>query len=409
MSAALTAASKLDSILHLNFQKLSQEYPPLQSFLQEGHIDFWNEDAVLTLTKAILKVYFALELCLPKNRLCPMVPNRVLYLDYVQKLLQSTMDDFDNEKVTGLDIGTGASCIYPLLGCRLFSFSFLGTEIDSSSYDAACSNVSDNHLEDKIRLENRCKTDALLSSCPTGQEFTFVMCNPPFYGSDEELINYKDSLPNSVCTGNENEMITEGGEVEFARRILRESKYRREILWFTCLLGKKSSLADLIHDLRDEKIDNYGIYEIYAGKTKRWILSWSFSNRRPPNHLIRPKFFSIPKLLPRKTLYEWNVTMDKQTFFDVLNGFLDNMNVQYSYLNYEKIVVFSNGISWSRKARRTGKHQNPSQTSIKDGFRCTISYDNFKGQSCWKEGNDYLVYESFCSTLHRKYKESYPS
>ncbi|WBW73249.1 23S rRNA/U6 snRNA (adenine-N(6))-methyltransferase Mtl16 [Schizosaccharomyces osmophilus] len=405
MSTALTAASKLDSILHLDFQKLSQEYPPLQHFLQEGHIDFWDQGAVLTLAKAILKVYFSLELSLPKNRLCPMVPNRVLYLDYIESLLQSTIVDFDNEKVIGLDIGTGASCIYPLLGCKLYSFNFLATEIDSSSYDAACSNVMNNRLEDKIKLEHRCEAASFLSRYPSGQEFTFVICNPPFYGSNEEIFNNKDRLPNSICSGSKNEMITQGGEVEFARRILQESKCRREILWFTCLLGKKSSLADLIHDLRDEKIDNYGIYEIHVGKTKRWILSWSFSRRRPLNHLIRPAFFSLPKLLPRKTLYEWDVSINNQTFFEVLDGFLDSMNVEHSRY-HEKVAIFSNGISWSRKARRTGKHQNPSQISMEDSFRCTISYDNFKGQCCWKEGKDYLVYESFCSTLHRKYKES---
>ncbi|EPY52342.1 hypothetical protein SPOG_01668 [Schizosaccharomyces cryophilus OY26] len=77
METAFTNESKLDSILHLDFQKLSQTYPPLKPFLQGGHIDFWNQDAVLTLSKAILEVYFSLDLSLPKNRLCPMVPNRL--------------------------------------------------------------------------------------------------------------------------------------------------------------------------------------------------------------------------------------------------------------------------------------------------------------------------------------------
>jgi len=32
--------------------------------------------------------------------------------------------------VRGLDIGTGASAIYPLLGARVYGWSFLGTDID---------------------------------------------------------------------------------------------------------------------------------------------------------------------------------------------------------------------------------------------------------------------------------------
>ncbi|EPY52343.1 DUF890 family protein [Schizosaccharomyces cryophilus OY26] len=260
-------------------------------------------------------------------------------------------------------------------------------------------------MEDKINLELRSENHSLLSKHPSSQEFSFVMCNPPFYGNEEELMNNKERVPYAVCTGSKNEMITQGGEVDFARRILQESKYRRDISWFTCLLGKKSSLVDVVQDLRNEKIDNYGIYEINLGKTKRWILSWSYSHRRPYNHLIRPASFSLPKLLPRKTLYEWNVGMDKQTFFETLDRFLDTMNVECSRHD-DKVSVFSNGISWSRKARRMSKHQNPSQTNMGDNLWCTVCYNNDKGQCCWTEGKDYLVYESFCSTLHRKFKEN---
>lgn len=50
------------------------------------------------------------------------VPNRLNYLLWIQSLLDTTSesysDAFDAERqVIGLDIGTGASCIYPLLGC----------------------------------------------------------------------------------------------------------------------------------------------------------------------------------------------------------------------------------------------------------------------------------------------------
>lgn len=52
------------------------------------------------------------------------------------------------------------------------------------------------------------------------------MCNPPFYSSQaeiEQLAGDKDFAPHAVCTGSENEMITQGGEVAFVSRMIEES------------------------------------------------------------------------------------------------------------------------------------------------------------------------------------------
>ena len=52
------------------------------------------------------------------------------------------------------------------------------------------------------------------------------MCNPPFYSSQaeiEQLAENKDFAPHAVCTGSENEMITQGGEVAFVSRMIEES------------------------------------------------------------------------------------------------------------------------------------------------------------------------------------------
>ena len=47
--------------------------------------------------------------------------------------------------------GTGASCIYPLLGAKLNGWHFLATEVDESSVSFAEENVKSNGLESKIR------------------------------------------------------------------------------------------------------------------------------------------------------------------------------------------------------------------------------------------------------------------
>lgn len=61
------------------------------------------------------------------------VPNRLNYLLWIQSLLQSSSDKYTDayypeREVIGLDIGTGASCIYPLLGCAQYpKWRFAGT------------------------------------------------------------------------------------------------------------------------------------------------------------------------------------------------------------------------------------------------------------------------------------------
>ena len=47
-------------------------------------------------------------------------------------------------------IGTGASCIYPLLGATINGWSFLATEILPDSVKCAGENVARNSLEEKV-------------------------------------------------------------------------------------------------------------------------------------------------------------------------------------------------------------------------------------------------------------------
>lgn len=55
------------------------------------------------------------------------VPNRHNYILWLKDLLDTSSYNEPGQKLTGLDIGTGASCIYPLLGCAQRPWSFLAT------------------------------------------------------------------------------------------------------------------------------------------------------------------------------------------------------------------------------------------------------------------------------------------
>lgn len=67
---------------------------------------------------------------IPDGQLCPTVPNRSNYIHWIEDLLLSNiipMINTDRDIMRGFDIGTGANCIYPLLGASLKGWSFVGS------------------------------------------------------------------------------------------------------------------------------------------------------------------------------------------------------------------------------------------------------------------------------------------
>lgn len=67
---------------------------------------------------------------IPDGQLCPTVPNRSNYIHWIEDLLSSEIivdNRPDGGAVRGFDIGTGANCIYPLLGTSLLGWRFVGS------------------------------------------------------------------------------------------------------------------------------------------------------------------------------------------------------------------------------------------------------------------------------------------
>jgi 23S rRNA A1618 N6-methylase RlmF len=84
--------------------------------------------------------------------------------------------------------GVGASCIYPLLGCSTNpSWNFLGTDIDERSVKYAKENVKKNNLQDRITIKYNPDPRKIFVLDVDMPIYTFSMCNPPFYNSQEEL------------------------------------------------------------------------------------------------------------------------------------------------------------------------------------------------------------------------------
>ncbi|GCB72140.1 hypothetical protein scyTo_0001843 [Scyliorhinus torazame] len=165
---------------------------------------------------------------IPLERLIPTVPLRLNYIHWVEDLIGS--DAVKSKLIRGIDIGTGASCIYPLLGATMNGWFFLATEVDDMCFNYAKKNVEQNNLSDLIKVVKVPQKTLLMDALKEESEivYDFCMCNPPFFANQLEAkgVNSRNPSrppPSSINTGGITEIMAEGGELEFVKRIIHDS------------------------------------------------------------------------------------------------------------------------------------------------------------------------------------------
>uniref|UniRef100_A0A8C3VMU2 Methyltransferase 10 domain-containing protein n=1 Tax=Catagonus wagneri TaxID=51154 RepID=A0A8C3VMU2_9CETA len=175
-----------------DFAYLASKYPDFKQHVQinlNGRVslNFKDPEAVRALTCTLLREDFGLSIDIPLERLIPTVPLRLNYIHWVEDLI----GHHDSDKSTlrrGIDIGTGASCIYPLLGTTLNGWYFLATEVDDMCFNYAKKNVEQNNLSDLIKVVKVPQKTLLMDALKEESEiiYDFCMCNPPFFANQLE-------------------------------------------------------------------------------------------------------------------------------------------------------------------------------------------------------------------------------
>lgn len=263
---------------YYDFAKLIASSPDLRRHATSASsLDFRRNprEVNLSLTRAILRHHFRLDFHLPSHHLIPTIPNRQQYLEWAVSLLPSSSKE---TKHTLLDIGTGPSCIYPLLAARLYpTWHIVAADIDASAIKSARHNVSINDLMNSISIihsekdENVIFTKDIMKYKPD-----LSVCNPPFYSDEEEdEENFKHTA------GTRKQMATPGGEVKFISGIAKESTTQYTVHWFTSLIGCKSSLSPIISMLRSPNVNAVRVRTVRlctGGRTVRWAVAWTFGN-----------------------------------------------------------------------------------------------------------------------------------
>jgi 23S rRNA (adenine1618-N6)-methyltransferase len=262
-----------------------------------GKLDFQDPATVKILSQAILRADFGLQLQVPDDRLCPPIPNRWNYVSWIHSLIDSTSSNYSNlydanRRVTGLDIGTGASAIYAMLCLQSRpNWTMCATDIDKKSFESAARNLALNNLMTRTKLLQTTELNALVPLQGLGVDhLDFTICNPPFFNDTAEMVSSlkgegKSWKPNAVCTGAEVEMVCPDGDLGFVSKIVNESLVLKDkVKWYSSMLGKMTSAKAIIELLKKNGITNWAVGAVDTGSiTKRWIVAWSFGDLRPKN------------------------------------------------------------------------------------------------------------------------------
>ena len=267
-----------------DFQLLLKSNSNLKPFIQEKHgkltIDFSNPVAVKILNKAILKTHYNIGFWeFPDENLCPPIPGRVDYIHYLADLVSGV----SNVKV--LDIGTGATCIYPLLGTAVYNWSFIASDINKRSLEVAKKNIDKNQLQDKIELRHQKNLANILEGIIREEDkFAVTMCNPPFYASAEEARGANKrktkNLGNAAVrnfAGVDNELWYKGGEKAFLHNYLYQSSlFPKASLWFTSLASKKENVKSLELSGKKLGVTSFKSVQMNQGNKVTRIVCWQF-------------------------------------------------------------------------------------------------------------------------------------
>jgi 23S rRNA (adenine1618-N6)-methyltransferase len=260
-------------------------------------IDFFDPLAVKMLNTALLKHHYGIAYWeIPEGYLCPPIPGRADYLHHCADLLANSNNGNIpiGNTIKCLDIGTGASCIYPLLGNKLYGWSFTATELDPIAFQSAKNITRKNKLEEEsIEIRNQEDADQIYIGILQADEcYDLSICNPPFHeskaqaqrGTLRKLSNLKKQKVSKAVLnfgGNGSELWYKGGERRFVRKMIEESRlFSKSILWFTTLISKEVNLPYVNKILKISEVFESKTIPMGQGNKISRIVSWTFHNKQ---------------------------------------------------------------------------------------------------------------------------------
>lgn len=291
-----------------DYDALIMKNPALAPFVKTNingkkAVNFADAKAVFALNQSLLLFHYNVEhWSLPKDHLCPAVPGRADILHHVADLLSLDHQGVIpvGPKVKGLDIGTGANLIYPLLGSSLYGWKFIGSDVDSDALNHAKSILNLNPSMKK-NIKTRFQKNAanvFTNIIKPDEKFDFTVCNPPFFGSAEEASENSERKVHNLNAnkikkgqgetlikkhqasnfgGKNAELWCPGGELEFITTMINESsEFKEQVTWFTTLVSHKAHLPEFSALLKKHNCSKTRVIEMHHGKKIAHLLAWRY-------------------------------------------------------------------------------------------------------------------------------------
>lgn len=280
-----------------DFARLVTQTPELEAFTTRNPsgqttINFQDARAVRMLNRALLKTHYNIDFWdIPNGYLCPPIPGRVDYIHYLADLLAKSNDQIipRGRHIKALDIGTGASLVYPLTGQSAYDWSFAGVDIDMGALKSARKIIDVNGL--KIDLRHQPDPENIFRGViKTNDAFHVSMCNPPFHSSKEQANkgtqrkweNLGKGPSKRLNFGGQNaELWCPGGEINFIARMIEQSiEVADQCLWFTSLVSKKNNLQPLSRILGKAGVADVEVIEMAQGQKTSRFIAWTYIKKK---------------------------------------------------------------------------------------------------------------------------------
>jgi 23S rRNA (adenine1618-N6)-methyltransferase len=285
-----------------DFDVLIAHYEALKPFVfindfQTQTIDFSNPEAVKALNTALLFINYNVKFWeFPDENLCPPIPSRADYMHHLADLLRRSHLE---TKVNVLDVGTGASCIYPLLGHAIYNWNFVGTDIDEKSLQIAQKIIDNNTLGNAITLRFQKDYQHILKGIlKPSDKFTAAVCNPPFFKSQSDALEATKTKLKGLgkqgdnvvrkFSGTPTELCYAGGEKAFLHNFLYESsQYKQQCFWFTSLVSNVSHVKSMEASLKKLGVTEFQVLDMIQGNKVSRVVAWTFLTKAEQEDWIK--------------------------------------------------------------------------------------------------------------------------
>lgn len=278
-----------------DFTRLKAAFPALSAWVTRSPrgdetINFAKPQAVKALNQALLADWYGLRFWnIPDGFLCPPVPGRADYIHHLADILAAENQGVIPRSASVLDIGTGANCIYPLIGHHEYGWRFTGSDVSRDAMTSARAIIEANEgLSRHIRLRQQKQRGAIFAGIiHAGELYDATLCNPPFHdsahaaqaGSERKRRNLgiDQKMPALNFGGQQEELWCEGGELAFIRQMIDESRhYAKQVLWFSTLVSRGEHLPHIYRALQEAGAVDVFKKTMAQGQKQSRFIAWSF-------------------------------------------------------------------------------------------------------------------------------------